>query len=72
MYETRWKTERGGNSTEHVRRGAAHSNSEDSIGTGNHARREKQNPKPDLAAEAGTGACEMSSTLNALKETQNT
>ena len=53
-------------------RGAAHSNSEDSIGTGNHARREKQNPKPDLAAEAGTGACEMSSTLNALKETQNT
>ena len=53
-------------------RGAAHSNSEDSIGTGNHARREKQNPKPDRAAEAGTGACEMSSTLNALKETQNT
>ena len=56
-------------------RGAAHSNSEDSIGTGNHAKREKTNKrkrKPDLAAEAGTGACGISPTLNTLKETQNT
>ena len=32
-------------------RGAVHSNSEDSIGTGNHARREKTKAEPDLAAK---------------------
>ena len=32
-------------------RDLAHSNTEDSIGTGNHVRREKTKPKPDLAAE---------------------
>ena len=49
--------------------GAAHSNSEDSIGTGNHARREKIRSR---CREAGTCACDISPTLNELKETQNT
>ena len=59
MYETRWKTERGGNSTEHVRRGAAHSNSEDSIGTGNHAKRKKKQTKKEspISRQRGRNGC---------------
>ena len=56
-------------------RSAAHSHSEDSIGTGNHAKREKSKKTKtktrSRGREAGTGACEISPTLNAPKETKN-